>query len=79
MDRELFLNWLVIDENLSWYIDQNINMFIKNPSGVNKDDEAFKLSNRIRGVIFSIYTNNSTLERLRFHTCSATEKPVFVS
>ena len=52
VDRELYVNWLVIDENLSWYIDQNINLFTQAPFTVDKKDRAFKLSNQIRGILF---------------------------
>ncbi|XP_053377240.1 hephaestin-like protein [Mercenaria mercenaria] len=48
VDREFFLNWMVIDENLSWYIDENINDFAEEPMTVNKRDGQFQLSNRIR-------------------------------
>ena len=58
VDREMFLNWMVIDENLSWYIDQNINMFLKNPFGVDRHDRGFRRSNQIRGVL---YTTMSSL------------------
>ncbi|KAL4238712.1 hypothetical protein ACF0H5_003419 [Mactra antiquata] len=50
IDREFFLNWGVIDENLSWYLDDNIQMFIKQPWTVNKTDNAFKLSNQMRAI-----------------------------
>lgn len=36
----------VIDENLSWYIDENINAFI-NDTAVDKEDEDFQESNKM--------------------------------
>ncbi|XP_053377080.1 ferroxidase HEPHL1-like [Mercenaria mercenaria] len=50
MDREFFLNWMVIDENLSWYIDENINAFTGEPWTVNKEDGQFKLSNEMKAI-----------------------------
>jgi ceruloplasmin len=48
VDREFYLNWMVIDENLSWYIDDNIKAFTTQPYTVNKQDPQFQLSNRMR-------------------------------
>ncbi|XP_045214555.2 ferroxidase HEPHL1-like [Mercenaria mercenaria] len=50
IDREFFLNWMVIDENLSWYIDENINAFTGEPWTVNKEDSLFKQSNNMRVI-----------------------------
>ncbi|WAR20460.1 HEPH-like protein, partial [Mya arenaria] len=47
-DREFFLNWMVIDENLSWYIDENIQTFTTMPWTVNKKDRSFVSSNQMR-------------------------------
>ncbi|WAR20403.1 HPHL1-like protein, partial [Mya arenaria] len=47
-DREFFLNWMVIDENLSWYIDKNIQTFTTMPWTVNKKDRSSVSSNQMR-------------------------------
>ncbi|XP_052768207.1 ferroxidase HEPHL1-like [Mya arenaria] len=49
-DREFFLNWMVIDENLSWYIDENIQTFTTMPWTVNKKDRSFVSSNQMRAI-----------------------------
>lgn len=36
----------VSDENLSWYLDDNIKTYCANPPKVNKDDEEFQESNK---------------------------------
>uniref|UniRef100_A0A8D0HH34 ferroxidase n=1 Tax=Sphenodon punctatus TaxID=8508 RepID=A0A8D0HH34_SPHPU len=49
------LMFSIIDENLSWYLDENINMFCLEPSTVDKEEEDFKYSNKmhtINGFIF---------------------------
>ncbi|KAJ7320085.1 hypothetical protein JRQ81_019596 [Phrynocephalus forsythii] len=43
------LMFSIIDENLSWYLDENINTFCLDPSTVDKDDEDFQLSNKMHG------------------------------
>lgn len=72
VNREFFLNWMVIDENLSWYIDDNINMFVKKPFTVNKEDDAFKLSNQIRGK-----HNDAGHEKIDLQACAHVEKHTF--
>ncbi|XP_052768195.1 ferroxidase HEPHL1-like [Mya arenaria] len=49
-DREFFLNWMVIDENLSWYIDKNIQTFTTMPWTVNKKDRSSVSSNQMRAI-----------------------------
>lgn len=40
----------VFDENLSWYLDENIMNFTTAPADVDKDDEDFEKSNHMHGV-----------------------------
>lgn len=49
MDLDFFLMFSVIDENLSWYLDENIASFCTDPGSVNKEDEEFQESNRMHG------------------------------
>lgn len=37
----------VVDENLSWYLDDNIKTYCSEPEKVDKDDEDFQESNRM--------------------------------
>lgn len=39
----------VFDENLSWYLDDNIRTFTTAPNTVNKEDEGFIESNKMHG------------------------------
>lgn len=41
------LMFTVSDENLSWYLDDNIEKYCKTPTKVNKDDEDFQESNKM--------------------------------
>lgn len=45
--KEFHLLAAVFDENLSWYLDENINRYAKKPTSVKKDDEGFELSNKM--------------------------------
>lgn len=45
--KEFHLLATAFDENLSWYLDENINQFTKQPKSVKKDDEKFQLSNKM--------------------------------
>uniref|UniRef100_A0A8C3LGQ5 ferroxidase n=1 Tax=Chrysolophus pictus TaxID=9089 RepID=A0A8C3LGQ5_CHRPC len=45
--REFFLLATVFDENLSWYLDDNILMFTLNPNEIDKDNEDFQESNKM--------------------------------
>jgi hypothetical protein len=52
VDREFYLHWMIFDENLSWYIDENIATFTID--AVDKNDEDFQLSNQMRGLMHYI-------------------------
>ena len=45
VDQDFILMFSVVDENLSWYLDENIQMFCSDPAGVDPDDEDFRESN----------------------------------
>lgn len=44
---EFFLLATVFDENLSWYLDDNILMFTLSPDKIDKEDEDFQESNKM--------------------------------
>lgn len=46
-DAEFILMFSVMDENLSWYLDDNIRTYCSEPSKVDKDDEDFQESNKM--------------------------------
>lgn len=43
------LMFSIVDENFSWYLDENINTFCLEPDTVDKEDEGFQTSNRMHG------------------------------
>lgn len=47
VDKEFFLLVTVFDENLSWYLDDNIEKFLINPNDIDKEDEDFQESNKM--------------------------------
>ncbi|KAG8508338.1 Hephaestin [Galemys pyrenaicus] len=57
VNSDFFLLFSVVDENLSWHIDENINTYCSNPSTVNKEDEAFQESNRMHAINGFVFGN----------------------
>nr|XP_028581903.1 hephaestin-like protein 1 isoform X1 [Podarcis muralis] len=57
IDKEFYLLFTVFDENLSFYLDTNINSFTGDPSKVNKEDEDFQESNRMHAVNGYLFGN----------------------
>ena len=56
VDKEFALLFTVLDENESWYLDDNIKKFA-DPTKVTKSDEDFKESNKMHGINGFIYGN----------------------
>jgi len=48
VDREFFLLFSVLDENLSWYLEQNIETYDTNES--DSEDLEFQESNKMHGI-----------------------------
>ncbi|KAF5903559.1 hephaestin-like protein 1 [Clarias magur] len=56
VDQEFFLMFSVVDENLSWYLDDNIRKFV--PRGVNlKENEDFQESNLMHSINGFVFGN----------------------
>jgi manganese oxidase len=73
VDREVFTNFMVADENQSPYIDQNIALFTGDPGSVDKDDEDFQESNLMHSINGYVYGNMPLItmrqgERVRWYT-----------
>lgn len=49
VDREFVIMFTLVDENQSWYLDENIQEFCTNPASVDKDDAVFQRSNKMHG------------------------------
>ncbi|XP_064895970.1 ferroxidase HEPHL1 isoform X2 [Columba livia] len=52
----------IVDENFSWYLDENINTFCLEPATVDKEDKGFQTSNRMHAINGYIYGNLPGLE-----------------
>ncbi|XP_053567602.1 LOW QUALITY PROTEIN: ceruloplasmin-like [Bombina bombina] len=55
--EEFVLIFFVVDENLSWYIDENIETFCSSPETVTKEDEEFVKSNLMHSINGYMYGN----------------------
>lgn len=51
IDKEFHLLFTVFDENLSRYVDENIQRFAWRPYSVDKEDKKFVESNKMHGMI----------------------------
>uniref|UniRef100_A0A8C3SVH6 Ceruloplasmin n=2 Tax=Chelydra serpentina TaxID=8475 RepID=A0A8C3SVH6_CHESE len=70
VDKEFFLLATVFDENLSWYLDDNILMFLINPNDIDKEDEDFQESNKMHSINGYMYGNQPGLEMCKGNTVS---------
>ncbi|XP_013203293.1 ceruloplasmin isoform X2 [Microtus ochrogaster] len=50
IDQEFVVMFSVVDENLSWYLEDNIKTFCSEPEKVDKDNEDFQESNRMYSI-----------------------------
>lgn len=57
VDKEFLGLFTVLDENESWLLDKNIQEYCSDPSGVDKDDEDFKESNKMHAINGYFYGN----------------------
>ncbi|XP_028656350.1 hephaestin-like protein 1a isoform X1 [Erpetoichthys calabaricus] len=57
VDRDFVLMFSVVDENLSWYLEENIETFCSDPSSVNKDNEDFQESNKMHAINGFVFEN----------------------
>ncbi|XP_068599247.1 ceruloplasmin [Brachionichthys hirsutus] len=56
-NNEFHLMATVFDENLSWYLDDNIEAFATTPATVETEDEEFQNSNKMHAINGFIYRN----------------------
>ncbi|XP_043752236.1 hephaestin isoform X2 [Cervus elaphus] len=57
VDNDFFLLFSVIDENLSWHINENIATYCSDPASVDKEDEDFQESNRMHAINGYVFGN----------------------
>ncbi|XP_071964870.1 hephaestin-like protein [Antedon mediterranea] len=62
VDREYAVLFTVLDENKSWYLDENINTYCFTPSSVDKADGVFEESNLMHGINGRLYGNLRGIE-----------------
>uniref|UniRef100_A0ACB8FHG9 Hephaestin-like 1 n=1 Tax=Sphaerodactylus townsendi TaxID=933632 RepID=A0ACB8FHG9_9SAUR len=62
MPKDFAVMFSFTDENLSWYLDENINTFCLDPTTVDKDDKDFQFSNMMAGINGYFYGNLPGLE-----------------
>ncbi|NP_001178922.2 ferroxidase HEPHL1 [Rattus norvegicus] len=57
VDREFVIMFTLVDENQSWYLDDNIRQFCTNPSSVDKSDAVFQRSNKMHALNGFLFGN----------------------
>ncbi|XP_056665697.1 hephaestin [Monodelphis domestica] len=57
VDRDFFLLFSVVDENLSWFLEENIASFCKDPASVDREDETFLASNKMHAINGFVFGN----------------------
>ena len=57
MDREFVTLFTVFDENMSWFLGENINTFAGEPETVDPEDEGFIESNLMHSINGYVYGN----------------------
>lgn len=62
VDKDFLLMFMNVDENLSWYLEENIQRFCSDPGTVDRDDEAFRDSNIMHSINGYMYGNLPGLE-----------------
>ncbi|XP_076879473.1 ceruloplasmin [Brachyhypopomus gauderio] len=55
--EEFALLFMIFDENLSWFLDDNIKAHVKNPPSNLKEDEEFIKSNKMHSINGLLYNN----------------------
>uniref|UniRef100_A0A2K5WZ84 Ceruloplasmin n=1 Tax=Macaca fascicularis TaxID=9541 RepID=A0A2K5WZ84_MACFA len=57
VDHDFFLLFSVVDENLSWHLDENIATYCSDPASVDKEDETFQESNKMHAINGFVFGN----------------------
>ncbi|GAB1293882.1 Ferroxidase HEPHL1 [Apodemus speciosus] len=57
VDREFVIMFTLVDENQSWYLDDNIRQFCTNPNSVDKSDAVFQRSNKMHALNGFLFGN----------------------
>uniref|UniRef100_A0A3B4DAU7 ferroxidase n=1 Tax=Pygocentrus nattereri TaxID=42514 RepID=A0A3B4DAU7_PYGNA len=70
VDQDILLMFSVVDENLSWYLQENIQTFCSDPAGVDINDPDFQLSNKKNTINGYMYGNLPGIELCQNRTVS---------
>ncbi|XP_071378036.1 ferroxidase HEPHL1-like [Centroberyx affinis] len=62
VDQDVFLMFNVVDEGLSWYLEDNIQTFCSDPDGVNREDPDFEESNLMHAINGYMFGNLPGIE-----------------
>uniref|UniRef100_G1M2N6 ferroxidase n=1 Tax=Ailuropoda melanoleuca TaxID=9646 RepID=G1M2N6_AILME len=57
VDREFIIMFTLVDENQSWYLDENIKHFCTDPDSVDKKDAVFQRSNKMHALNGYLFGN----------------------
>ncbi|XP_062988150.1 ceruloplasmin isoform X2 [Elgaria multicarinata webbii] len=57
LSKQFALLFMVFDENMSWYLDENIKNYSANPEGVDKANEEFIESNKMHAINGKLFGN----------------------
>ncbi|XP_073926462.1 ferroxidase HEPHL1-like [Castor canadensis] len=57
VDREFIIMFTLVDENQSWYLDENSRHFCTDPDSVGKDDAVFQRSNKMHALSGFLFGN----------------------
>uniref|UniRef100_A0A673KH19 ferroxidase n=1 Tax=Sinocyclocheilus rhinocerous TaxID=307959 RepID=A0A673KH19_9TELE len=68
LNKELVLMFSVVDENISWYLKENIQAFCSDPYGVDPAREDFQESNMMHAINGYMYGNLPGTEFCQNHT-----------
>uniref|UniRef100_A0A6Q2Y5E2 ferroxidase n=1 Tax=Esox lucius TaxID=8010 RepID=A0A6Q2Y5E2_ESOLU len=62
VDQDVVLMFSVVDESVSWYLNDNIQTFCSDPASVNPEDEDFLESNKMHAINGYMYGNLPGME-----------------
>ncbi|XP_053501525.1 ferroxidase HEPHL1-like isoform X2 [Ictalurus furcatus] len=62
VDKDFLLLFSVVNENLSWYLDENIQTFCLEPADVDPSDQDFQYSNQMNAINGYVYGNLPGIE-----------------
>lgn len=65
------LHFMIFNENESWYFEENVNTYSRQPNQANKDDLVFNLSNQMHGNVPWPPPHRPRREQMKVLLCNA--------